>query len=73
MLTTLGILVSTLAGFLKLGKLYTPIMTDLNSAKSELNPTDDERQIITIASARNYNYIVNKSKIDYALQEMQNI
>lgn len=69
-LIALGVLVLALAGFWGLGSLY---MTDLDSEKSALNLTDDERQRITLAVASNYNYTGNEEKIDSALQELNNI
>tara|TARA_R110002051_G_scaffold183589_1_gene253113 strand:+ start:7589 stop:8098 length:510 start_codon:yes stop_codon:yes gene_type:complete len=42
-----------------------------DSAKSELNLTDDERQRLTLAIASNYNYTGNESKIDDALQKLE--
>lgn len=70
-LIALSVIVLAIAGFWGLGSLYKPTMTASDSAKSELNLTDDERQRITLALASNYNYTGNESKIDDALQKLE--
>lgn len=70
-LIALSVIVLAIAGFWGLGGLYKPTMTAPDSAKSELNLTDDERQRITLAFASNYNYTGNESKIDEALQKLE--
>ncbi|WP_413190187.1 hypothetical protein [Psychrobacter sp. AT9] len=67
----LGILVLAIAGFWNVGNLYTPNMTDSNSVNSEVVLTDDERQVITLAVASNYNLLGTPEKIDHALQKLQ--
>lgn len=71
-LIALSVIVLAIAGFWGLGSLYKPTMTASDSAKSELNLTDDERQRITLALASNYNYTGNEGKIDDALQKLEN-
>lgn len=70
-LIALSVIVLAIAGFWGLGNLYTPTVTDSKRIKSELNLTDDERQRITLAVASNYNYTGNESKIDDALQKLE--
>ncbi len=70
-LIALSVIVLAIAVFWGLGSLYKPTMIASDSAKSELNLTDDERQRLTLAIASNYNYTGNESKIDDALQKLE--